>query len=68
MKNSRFQQVMKAMDQIVFYVATDLWIFGYTHESKDFMIETTRLICNPRGYDAEKENEDGVNPNLVVEV
>ena len=28
----------------------------------------TRLIYNPRGYDAGKENEDGFNHGLVVEI
>lgn len=27
-----------------------LWTHGHTHEDFDYMIGTTRVICNPRGY------------------
>lgn len=39
-----------------------LWIHGHTHQSIDRMIETTRVVCNPRGYNTrgkfENENFD----------
>jgi Icc-related predicted phosphoesterase len=28
-----------------------LWTHGHTHEEFDYMIGTTRVVCNPRGYD-----------------
>lgn len=28
-----------------------LWTHGHTHEEFDYMIGTTRIVCNPRGYD-----------------
>jgi Icc-related predicted phosphoesterase len=28
-----------------------LWTHGHTHEDFDYMIGTTRIVCNPRGYD-----------------
>jgi Icc-related predicted phosphoesterase len=28
-----------------------LWTHGHTHEDFDYMIGTTRIFCNPRGYD-----------------
>ena len=27
-----------------------LWIHGHTHEPFDYMINETRIVCNPRGY------------------
>jgi 3',5'-cyclic AMP phosphodiesterase CpdA len=27
-----------------------LWTHGHTHEDFDYMIQTTRVVCNPRGY------------------
>jgi len=27
-----------------------LWIHGHTHESLDYRIDQTRVVCNPRGY------------------
>lgn len=46
-----------------------LWIHGHTHDSFDYRLNGTRVICNPRGY-----AKDGVDENaafradLVVEV
>ena len=27
-----------------------LWTHGHTHEEFDYMIGSTRIVCNPRGY------------------
>ena len=42
-----------------------LWIHGHTHDSCDYPVGNTRILCNPRGYDDENPNFD---PALVVEV
>lgn len=43
----------------------DLWVHGHTHDSFDYWVGRTRVICNPRGY--ADENKEFV-PDLVVEV
>jgi Icc-related predicted phosphoesterase len=35
-----------------------LWTHGHTHEDFDYMIGSTRVICNPRGYDGHEERAD----------
>ena len=35
-----------------------LWTHGHTHEDFDYMIGSTRIICNPRGYDAYEDRAD----------
>ena len=35
-----------------------LWIHGHTHDSFDYRVNGTRVVCNPRGY-----AKDGVNEN-----
>ena len=35
-----------------------LWTHGHTHEDFDYMIGTTRVVCNPRGYDGHEERAD----------
>lgn len=35
-----------------------LWIHGHTHDSFDYAVNGTRVLCNPRGY-----ARDGVNEN-----
>lgn len=46
-----------------------LWTHGHTHHPFDYMIGETRIVCNPRGYEADGYHEDtGWNPNIVLEV
>lgn len=44
-----------------------LWIYGHTHDSGDFYINKTRMICNPYGYHCRETNSD-FNHNLIIEV
>lgn len=39
-----------------------LWIHGHTHDSFDYMVGSTRVVCNPRGY-----AKEGVNENAAFE-
>jgi Icc-related predicted phosphoesterase len=43
----------------------DLWVHGHVHESFDYHLSDTRIICNPHGYGTENGQFD---PALVVEV
>lgn len=43
----------------------NLWIHGHTHDSCDYKINNTRIICNPRGY---PPYNPYFNPNLIVEI
>lgn len=46
-----------------------LWTHGHTHNVYDYQIGTTRIVCNPRGYEAEGYSEEtGWNPNMFVEI
>jgi Icc-related predicted phosphoesterase len=44
-----------------------LWTHGHTHKVFDYMIGSTRVVCNPRGYEG-YEPDSGWNPNIVLEV
>lgn len=46
------------------------WIHGHTHESVDYRVGNTRVVCNPRGYASvfEPELNPAFNPGLVIEV
>ena len=35
-----------------------LWTHGHTHEDFDYMIGSTRIVCNPRGYDGYEKRAD----------
>jgi len=42
-----------------------LWVHGHTHDSCDYVVGNTRIMCNPRGYDDENHAFD---PGLVARV
>lgn len=42
-----------------------LWVHGHTHDSCDYQVGSTRILCNPRGYDDENTAFD---PTLVVRI
>jgi predicted phosphodiesterase len=42
-----------------------MWIHGHTHEPFDYMIENTRIICNPRGYIGHEERADNFKLKFV---
>lgn len=44
-----------------------LWVHGHTHDSFDYDLFGTRVVCNPRGY-LPYESSNGFVPGLVVEV
>jgi predicted phosphodiesterase len=46
-----------------------LWIHGHTHDSFDYAVNGTRVICNPRGYAKAGTNENPrFDPDLTIEV
>ncbi len=46
-----------------------LWIHGHTHDSFDYDLAGTRVLCNPRGYARDGVNENArFDPGLVVDV
>ena len=50
-----------------------IWIHGHTHDSFDYKIGTTRVICNPKGYSTVwrgevKDENPYYDPFLVLEV
>ena len=38
-----------------------VWVHGHTHDSHDYMIGETRVICNPRGYAHPMRNDQQEN-------
>jgi predicted phosphodiesterase len=44
-----------------------LWVHGHTHDSLDYRVGETRVVCNPRGY-MPMEPNPGFDPGLVVEI
>ena len=46
-----------------------LWVHGHTHDSFDYEVNGTRVLCNPRGYAKDGRNENArFDVNLCVDV
>jgi Icc-related predicted phosphoesterase len=45
----------------------NLWCHGHMHTPFDYMIGSTRVLCNPRGYEG-YEPDSGWNPDLVIDL
>lgn len=43
-------------DFIVYRPQIKAWIHGHTHDPFDYMINDTRVVCNPRGYPKENQH------------
>ena len=54
------------LEDLVRSSQASLWIHGHLHNSSDYMIANTRVLCNPKGYPDEL-NEEFV-ADLVVEI
>ena len=55
------------MDALVERHQPALWVHGHLHNSCDYRIGKTRVVCNPRGY-APDELNPRFDPEMVVEV
>ena len=55
------------LDQEIIDLGPDIWIHGHSHNSSDYMLGSTQVICNPYGYKDQEENLK-YNRKLVLEV
>jgi Icc-related predicted phosphoesterase len=54
------------LDQIILdHPEIVLWTHGHTHEDFDYMIGSTRIVCNPRGYIGHEDRADTWQPKLI---
>lgn len=54
-------------------IAPELWIYGHTHESRDFMVDSTRVVSNAKGYGPWLPRETicdnaSFDPTLIIEI
>ncbi|MDX7952290.1 metallophosphoesterase [Lichenihabitans sp. Uapishka_5] len=47
--------------------APALWVHGHVHVPSDYVVDQTRVVCNPRGYSGEIQ-QGRWNPAVIVEV
>jgi len=45
-----------------------VWTHGHTHDPFDYMVGSTRIICNPRGYKNYEQRAEDFDPTFGFEV
>lgn len=55
------------LDAVIERFQPALWVHGHLHDSCDYRIGETRVVCNPRGY-APDELNPRFDPALVIEI
>jgi predicted phosphodiesterase len=55
------------LNDLIVAAAPDVWVHGHTHDSFDYRIGRTRIVCNPRGYYPDELNPK-FEPELIIEV
>lgn len=54
-------------DFIIAHPQIRLWAHGHLHSVSDYVVGTTRVVCNPRGYEG-YEDDTGWDSSKVVQV
>jgi Calcineurin-like phosphoesterase len=54
-------------EELIRSYSPSLWIHGHMHESSDYVIGKTRVVCNPRGYFPDQLNPR-FDPHFTVDV
>jgi len=44
-----------------------LWVHGHTHDSFNYMLEKTHIVCNPLGYLGRQVNAEFI-PNMMIDL
>jgi hypothetical protein len=45
-----------------------VWTHGHTHDHFDYMIGSTRILCNPRGYAGYEERSQEFDPGFGFDI
>ena len=56
------------LDDLIERYQPALWVHGHMHDVVDVEIGATRVLCNPAGYNPEKNAKRGYDPALCVEI
>lgn len=54
------------LDHLMGY--SKLWLHGHTHDSFDYELNGTRVVCNPQGYVFGRIENVNFDPSLVIEI
>jgi len=55
------------MEKLIKERKPKLWVHGHTHDSFNYMLEKTHVVCNPLGYVGRQVNAEFI-PNMMIEL
>lgn len=55
------------LEHMIGYTNIAIWVHGHTHQNADYMVNETRVVCNPYGYHRMATNPN-FNKDLILEV
>ena len=55
------------MDELLDRASVGLWIHGHIHQTADYRIGETRVVCNPRGYHG-YQSVEGFDEGTLIEI
>ncbi len=55
------------MESLIHHYQPCLWIHGHTHDSFNYEIGKTRIVCNPRGYVPNADNKE-FEAGMIIEL
>lgn len=58
------------LESLIEHYEPALWIHGHTHDSFDYQLGRTRVVCNPRGYVSSRGELENArfDPELIIEI
>ena len=56
------------LENLILQYEPVLWMHGHVHDSFDYMVGSTRVVANPRGYEAHGEINDKYDNQLVLTI
>lgn len=51
------------LEDIIHKFKPDLWVHGHIHDTRDYVIGETRIVCNPKGYPRKDDTNGNFDPN-----
>lgn len=50
------------VEEVIYAHEPDIWVHGHIHDTRDYFIGNTRILCNPKGY----PRKDDTNGNFDI--
>ena len=56
------------VEALIYEHSPELWVHGHIHDTRDYMIGDTRIVCNPKGYPRKDDTNGSFNINHALSI